>query len=115
MPVQSTNPEYDEHIAEGYKPEDVVFMVKPEFITPVVDAQVLAELQKAVMAGTVSADTYWLYLTTGKLPDRAYGEEAELISEERESAGINLDNDNGDATGKPAVTGQQTDGAVDAA
>lgn len=100
---------------KGYKPEDVVFMVKPEFITPVVDAQVLAELQKAVMAGTVSADTYWLYLTTGKLPDRAYGEEAELISEERESAGINLDNENGDATGKSAVTGQQTDGAVDAA
>lgn len=100
---------------KGYKPEDVVFMVKPEFITPAVDAQVLAELQKAVMAGTVSADTYWLYLTTGKLPDRAYGEEAELISEERESAGINLDNENGDATGKSAVTGQQADGAVDAA
>jgi hypothetical protein len=100
---------------KGYKPEDVVFMVKPEFITPVVDAQVLAELQKAVMAGTVSADTYWLYLTTGKLPDRAYGEEAELISEERESAGINLDNENGDATGKSAVTGQPTDGALDAA
>lgn len=100
---------------KGYRPEDVTFLVKPEFITPVVDAQVLAELQKAVMAGTVSADTYWLYLTTGKLPERAYGEEAELISEERESAGINLDNENGDATGKSAVTGQQTDGAVDAA
>ena len=100
---------------KGYKPEDVVFTVKPEFITPVVDAQVLAELQKAVMAGTVSADTYWLYLTTGKLPERAYDEESELISEERDSAGINLDKDNGDGTGNTAITGQSADGAVDAA
>lgn len=100
---------------KGYKPEDVVFMVKPEFITPVVDAQVLAELQKAVMAGTVSADTYWLYLTTGKLPERDYDEESDLISDERESAGINLDKDNGDETGKPAVAGQPADGAIDAA
>jgi hypothetical protein len=92
----------------GYKPDDVTFTVKPEFITPVVDPQVLAELQKAVMAGTVSADTYWQYLTTGKLPERDYQDESELISDERESAGINLDNENGDGTGR---TGRAAPGA----
>jgi hypothetical protein len=96
----------------GYNPDDVTFTVKPEFITPVVDPQVLAELQKAVMAGTVSADTYWLYLTTGKLPERGYDDESELISDERESAGINLDDDNGDGTGR---TGRAAAGADDPA
>ncbi|WP_255001092.1 DUF4055 domain-containing protein [Pseudomonas sp. S12(2018)] len=82
----------------GFNPDEVVFTVKPEFVIPEVSAQVLAELQKSVMAGTISAETYWQYLTTGKLPERAYDEEAELISDERESAGINLDQDDGDDT-----------------
>ncbi|UNM17281.1 DUF4055 domain-containing protein [Pseudomonas sp. ArH3a] len=65
---------------KGYDPKQVKFAVKPEFITPAVDAQVLTELQKAVMAGTVSADTYWMYLTTGKLPERAYDEEVKVMT-----------------------------------
>lgn len=96
---------------KGYDPDQVTFTVNPEFIIPSVDAQVLAELQKAVMAGTVSADTYWMYLTTGKLPERPYEEEATLISDERESAGINLDNENGDGTGE---SGRTAPGADDA-
>lgn len=97
---------------KGFDPNQVTFMVKPEFITPVVDAQVLAELQKAVLAGTVSADTYWMYLTTGKLPERAYDEEATLVSDERESGrGLNLDADDAEDS-KPAA-GDQTSGAVD--
>jgi hypothetical protein len=48
---------------KGYDPKQVKFKVNPEFVTPVVDAQVLAELLKGVMAGTISADTYWQYLT----------------------------------------------------
>ncbi|MEC4022182.1 DUF4055 domain-containing protein [Pseudomonas fulva] len=104
----------------GYNPDDVVFTVKPEFVIPEVNAQVLAELQKGVMAGTISADTYWQYLTTGKLPERAYDEEAELISDERESAGINLDKDDGDETdadgGRNAAgAGQSARGAAGAA
>ncbi|RDL17079.1 uncharacterized protein DUF4055 [Pseudomonas sp. URMO17WK12:I10] len=104
----------------GYNPDDVVFTVKPEFVIPEVNAQVLAELQKGVMAGTISADTYWQYLTTGKLPERAYDEEAELISDERESAGINLDTDDDDKTdangGRDAAgTGQSARGAAGAA
>ncbi len=104
----------------GYNPEEVVFTVKPEFTTQEVNAQVLAELQKSVMAGTISAVTYWQYLTTGKLPERAYDEEAELISDERESAGIDLDKDDGDETkavsGRNAAgAGQSTRGAAGAA
>ncbi|MGN8259505.1 DUF4055 domain-containing protein [Pseudomonas sp. SMSB3] len=104
----------------GYNPEEVVFKVKPEFIIPEVNAQVLAELQKSVMAGTISADTYWQYLTTGKLPERAYDEEAGLISDERESAGINLDIDDGDETNadggrNAAGAGQSARGAAGAA
>ncbi|MCF5715158.1 DUF4055 domain-containing protein [Pseudomonas tremae] len=98
---------------KGYRPEEVTFTVKPEFITPMVDAQVLAELQKSVMAGTISAVTYWQYLTTGKLPERAYEEEASLISDERESLGLNLDQDNGDRSS--AGAGRTDAGAADAA
>ncbi|ROM94402.1 DUF4055 domain-containing protein [Pseudomonas brassicacearum] len=82
---------------KGYDSKQIKFKVNPEFVIPQVDAQVLAELQKSVMAGTISADTYWQYLTTGKLPERLYDEEAELISDERESAGLNLDNENADS------------------
>jgi len=70
---------------------------------------VLAELLKGVMAGTISADTYWQYLTTGKLPDRPYEDEADLISDERESAGINLDKE--DANDKSGASRQPTAGA----
>lgn len=99
------------HAAEwkGYDPKQVTFKVNPEFVIPEVNAQVLAELQKSVMAGTISADTYWQYLTTGKLPERLYDEEVELISDERESAGINLDKENGD--GKPVGGGRPATGA----
>lgn len=96
---------------KGYDPEQVAFKVTPEFVMPEVDAQVLAELHKGVMAGTISADTYWQYLTTGKLPERPYDEEADLISEERESAGINLDKD--DADDKLDAGGQPATGADD--
>ncbi|QKZ05837.1 DUF4055 domain-containing protein [Pseudomonas eucalypticola] len=99
----------------GYNPDDVTFTVKPEFIIPDVDAQVLAELQKAVAAGGISWDTYWQYLTTGKLPERAYDEEATLVGDEADAGrGLNLDKDDGSDTpaGQP---GQPAAGADDAA
>ncbi|ROQ53650.1 uncharacterized protein DUF4055 [Pseudomonas putida] len=82
----------------GFNPDEVVFTVKPEFVIPEVSAQVLAELQKSVMAGTISAETYWQYLTTGKLPERPYNEEAELIGDDHDAGGVNLDKDDGDET-----------------
>lgn len=93
----------------GYNPDDVVFTVKPEFVIPEVHAQVLAELQKSVMAGTISAETYWQYLTTGKLPEHPYDEEAELIGDDHGAGGVNLDKDDGDETG--ANGGREAAGA----
>lgn len=93
----------------GYDPDQVVFTVKPEFVIPEVNAQVLAELQKSVMAGTISAETYWQYLTTGKLPERPYDEEADLIGDEHGAGGVNLDKDDGDETG--ANGGREAAGA----
>ncbi|MBD1602088.1 DUF4055 domain-containing protein [Pseudomonas typographi] len=91
----------------GYNPDEVTFSVKPDFIIPDVDAQVLAELQKAVQSGGISWDTYWQYLTTGKLPERPYDEEAELISDEADSGrGLNLDQDDEDAPANPAESGR---------
>ena len=94
---------------KGYDPKQVKFKVSPEFVTPVVDAQVLAELLKGVMAGTISADTYWQYLTTGKLPERPYDEEAELIGDDHGAGGVNLDKDDGDESG--ANGGREAAGA----
>lgn len=54
----------------------VTFTVVPEFAPTVVDPAVLAQLQAAVIAGGVSWATYWRYLTTGKLPDHDYADEA---------------------------------------
>lgn len=80
----------------GFNEDEVTFTVKPEFVVPVVDAQVLAELQKSVMAGMISADTYWQYLTTGTLPERLYEDEALLLPEPAPK--LNLDDDDADPT-----------------
>lgn len=63
----------------GRDPGQVKFTVKPEFIVPEIDPQVLAQLQQAVLAGGVSWDSYWAYLTLGKLPEHGYDEEAALV------------------------------------
>ncbi|MHA3905156.1 DUF4055 domain-containing protein [Castellaniella sp. WN] len=59
----------------GANPGEVSFTVKPDFTTGQVDAQILAQLQTAVVAGGVSWRSYWQYLTAGKLPDRSYDDE----------------------------------------
>jgi hypothetical protein len=64
---------------KGFDPKQVVFTVKPEFIVPGVDAQVATQLLQAALAGVISHESYWLYLTTGKLPDRAYADEQARI------------------------------------
>ncbi|WP_193090546.1 DUF4055 domain-containing protein [Advenella sp. FME57] len=60
----------------GRDPKKVQFVVKPDFNIPDLDPQVLGQLQQAVLAGGISWDTYWQYLTTGKLPEHNYDEEA---------------------------------------
>ncbi len=63
----------------GRDTKSVKFTVKPEFIVPEIDPQVLGQIQQAVLAGGVSWASYWLYITTGKLPEHGYDEEAALI------------------------------------
>ena len=64
---------------KGFDPNQVVFTVKPEFIVPGVDAQVATQLLQAALAGVISHESYWLYLTTGKLPERVYADEQARI------------------------------------
>lgn len=63
----------------GRDPKEVTFAVKPEFNIPDIDPQVLGQLQQAVLAGGISWDSYWQYLTTGKLPEHGYDEEVPKV------------------------------------
>jgi hypothetical protein len=74
---------------------DVTFSVQPDFAHPDVNPQVLRELKEAVMSGGVSWDTYWAYLTTGKLPDRPYDDERELVGQQGPQLGL-IGNDDGE-------------------
>lgn len=58
---------------------DVRFVVKPDFSAVGIDPQVAAQLLQAALAGVVSHDTYWQYLSTGKVPGRDYQSEQALI------------------------------------
>lgn len=59
----------------GHKGE-VIFSVNPEFITPQIDPQMLTQLHQAVLARGISWETYWSYLSTGKIPEHDYNQEA---------------------------------------
>lgn len=54
----------------------MTFSVQPEFSVPGVDPQVATQLLQAAMAGKISNDTYWHYITTGKFPEHDYDFEA---------------------------------------
>lgn len=81
------------YIAEwiGESAESIRFTVKPEFATPVIDPAIAQQLLQAVMAGKISADSYWQYLVLGKLPERSYDEEFVRIENPAD-----LDNDEED-------------------
>lgn len=63
----------------GFDESKVKFTVNPTFVEHTVNPQVLTILQQAVLAGGVSWESYWTFLTTGKMPERGYDEEALLI------------------------------------
>ncbi|MFT8276110.1 DUF4055 domain-containing protein [Kerstersia gyiorum] len=56
--------------------EAVKFTVKPDFSGVNVDPQMAAQLLQAAMAGRISNEAYWMYITSGRLPERQYDEEA---------------------------------------
>lgn len=63
----------------GFDEEQVKFTINPTFVERFVDPQVLTAIQQAVLAGGVSWASYWTFLTTGKLPEHSYEEEALLV------------------------------------
>lgn len=79
----------------GIKGEEIVFTVDPTFSINV-DPTMLDRLLQAVMASKISEQTYWDYLTSGKLPERLYEEEANLIGADND--GLKLDEESGQTT-----------------
>ncbi|OFV47349.1 DUF4055 domain-containing protein [Oligella sp. HMSC09E12] len=59
----------------GFK-GDIVFSVNPDFEIPEVNPHTLAQIQQAVVTGGVSWETYWTYLSAGKIPEHDYNQEA---------------------------------------
>lgn len=70
----------------------VSFTVEPDFSAAVVDPQMVMMLRDAALAGLISNESFWLYLTTGKLPAHDYNSEWPKI----ESSGDFLGVDNGE-------------------
>lgn len=64
----------------GVDDSSIRFVVKPEFVVPKIDPAVAKLLHDAVAMDLISADTYWQYITLGKLPERTYLDELEVIA-----------------------------------
>lgn len=71
----------------GFDERQVSFTVKPDFTSAGVDSQLAAQLLTAAQAGIISHDSFWLYISTGKLPDRDWQTELELIGLQGPSLG----------------------------
>lgn len=84
----------------GFDEKQVSFTVKPDFTSVGVDSQLAAQLLTAAQAGIVSHDSFWLYISTGKLPDRDWQAELELIQQQGPALGglglEGLNNGNGE-------------------
>jgi len=72
----------------GFDEKQVSFTVKPDFTSVGVDSQMAAQLLTAAQAGIVSHDSFWLYISTGKLPDRDWQAELELIQQQGPPTGL---------------------------
>src|SRR5690554_4735691 len=71
----------------GFDEKQVSFTVKPDFTSVGVDSQLAAQLLTAAQAGIISHDSFWLYISTGKLPERDWESELELISQQPPALG----------------------------
>lgn len=66
----------------GLNPDDCVFTVKPEFSNKSYDIELAKQLFEGALAGRNSFQTYWEYLATGKMPERDYKAELDLVEQE---------------------------------
>ena len=64
-------------------PDSYTFSVKPEFSSDSVDPTILKQLYDGAISGKSSTQTYWEYMATGKLPERTYEEEMDLVESEQ--------------------------------
>lgn len=61
-------------------PEKTVkYEVKADFSSSDVNPQMAAQIAAAVDSGKISKEAYWIYLNTGRLPERSYDEEQARI------------------------------------
>lgn len=58
------------------------FEIPSDFGRHKIESTVAAHLMSAAERGAVSFDTYWMYLTTGKMPERTLAEEINKMSSE---------------------------------
>ena len=66
----------------GLDDSEIRFTVPLEFAQNI-DPQILAQLSNLMLAGKVSSDTVWSYLQTGKIPERDFETEQDLIEEDQ--------------------------------
>ena len=65
----------------GLDDSEIRFTVPLEFAQDI-DPQILAQLSNLMLAGKVSSETVWSYLQTGKIPERDFEAEQDLIEED---------------------------------
>ncbi len=66
----------------GLDDSEIRFTVPLEFAQDI-DPQILAQLSNLMLAGKVSSETVWSYLQTGKIPERDFEAEQDLIEEDQ--------------------------------
>lgn len=69
----------------GLDDSEIRFTVPLEFAQDI-DPQILAQLSNLMLAGKLSSDTVWSYLQTGKIPERDFEIEQDLIEEDQARA-----------------------------
>lgn len=86
-------------------PDSYTFSVKPEFSSDSVDPTILKQLYDGAISGKNSTQTYWEYMATGKLPERTYEEEMELVESEQVNQPMPAYNMNGANNERNDTTG----------
>ena len=66
----------------GLDDSEIRFTVPLEFAQDI-DPQILAQLSNLMLAGKLSSETVWSYLQTGKIPERDFEAEQDLIEEDQ--------------------------------
>lgn len=70
-------------VSENKKVEESIqFEVPSDFGRASIDATTAAHLMSAAERGAISFDSYWTYVATGKIPERTFEQEREIMDKE---------------------------------